>query len=497
MACRFRVEKRSRPGFCLATVLAVLCSVSGARAADWSAWDGVEGFRGSYRCQRTSETDLNVPYLVERRSSELAGSVEFELQRNKQGGWRLVDSKAAGTWEYNKLEQSSAWSPLKVAEHGSFRGPVRDEDIGFDLNTRGGTWTLSFGGLLKQPYTRTRTVFRRSNNMIKKEETFQETEESRSYPHWVFLRNALPGAKPGVLHGRMEREDVDKHSRTVSRISARVSLSPVYRDLEVVVRVYGADEPAKETPYPEWLPRGAATPETPGGRLKVTARLQSRDGRTVQARVKQFRFELRDASREPGVAMNWPSPKGSRPAAPEQVPPDPEFDLRFDGRTGAIDAKKQVQRVPPRDGPDGKPAAEAGVECFDFGAWADLVVVAELADGREITGHLEKEPEKVVIPLPKRTGESHVADAWKKQNVHARDDADDEKEPAGEPGFDGDGLTLYEEYRGFMVKGEHTRAEPGTKTLFVHSTQEHLRGGIDLFRDATRLEVHEISTRSG
>ena len=492
----FRLSKAVPGPWLAALALAALCSgASGARGADWSAWDGVEAFRGYYTSVRTSEVNLDLPYHIERVRSELAGSVAFELQRNKEGGWGLVHSKAHGTWKLHMFEQNSAWDPMKVEENGSFSGPVRGEDIRFELNARTGTWMLSFGGRLEQPYTITRSIFRRYNNMSRKEETLNETGESRSYPHAVFLRSALPGVKPGALYGKSEREDTIKREGRVSRMSARVSLIPVYRDLEVVVRVHGADEPAKETPYAEWLPRGAATAEIPGGRLKVRARLQARDGRPVKARVKQFRFELRDTSREPGVAMNWPPLKLSGPLASEQVPPDPEFDLRFDGRTGAIDAKKQVQRVPPSNGPHGEPSAEAGIECFDFGAWADLVVVAELADGREITGHLEKEPEKVVIPLPKRTGGSHIADAWKergKVQVHVGDEADDEREPAGEPGFDGDGLTLYEEYRGFMVKGEHKRTDPGKKTLFVHSTEAHLTAGIDLFRAASGLEVYEV-----
>jgi hypothetical protein len=260
---------------------------------------------------------------------------------------------------------------------------------------------------------------------------------------------------------------------------------------ELVVRVTGVEDKGRETPYAEWIPRGSARAENPGGRLRVTARLQSRDKGPVAAQPKRVRFELRGTSREPGVCMNWPNLLGPG----DKVAPDVQFDLRFDGRSGPTDAKRQVQTVIPTIGAGGSPEAEAWIESFDFGAWADLVVTAELADGRELTGHLDGEPDLQVIPLPKRSGGSLIADAWKKQEniaIGARDDADDEKAPAGEPGCDGDGLTLYEEYRGFLENGRHVRGDPRRKDLFIYNACGAVAlPGIALFQRLTGLVVHK------
>jgi hypothetical protein len=261
-------------------------------------------------------------------------------------------------------------------------------------------------------------------------------------------------------------------------------------EIELVVGITGIDEQRRETPYEDWLPRGSAKEETPGGRLRVTARLQASDRSPVKIRAKQFRFELQGTSREPGVCMNWPNLLGPG----DKVAPDSQFDLRFDGRAGKTDAQKQVQTVQPNVGSEGLPEAETWVESFDFGAWSNLVVTAELSDGRKLIGHLDGQPQQGIISLPKRSGDSLIADAWKKQwnlGIGARDDADDEKVPAGEPGCDGDGLTLYEEYRGFFENGRHVRGDPRRKELFIYNACGAVAlPGIALFQRLTGLVVH-------
>src|SRR5207248_561996 len=50
----------------------------------------------------------------------------------------------------------------------------------------------------------------------------------------------------------------------------------------------------------------------------------------------------------------------------------------------------------------GHPSAEAQVDCFDYGAWSDFRVTAEMADGRSITGHFNGDRTAHVIPLSNR-----------------------------------------------------------------------------------------------
>src|SRR6185295_1285186 len=107
--------------------------------------------------------------------------------------------------------------------------------------------------------------------------------------------------------------------------------------------------------------------------------------------------------------------------------------------------------------------------------------------------------------LPKRKRESKVADKWKlDMGAQGEDGEDSDKQQ--DNGKDGDGLTLYEEYRGLIAKGQHTRDHPaGTdgakpltprkKDLIVHNRFKNdalIRKGLDLFEKASGIHVVEV-----
>ncbi len=86
-----------------------------------------------------------------------------------------------------------------------------------------------------------------------------------------------------------------------------------------------------------------------------------------------------------------------------------------------------------------------------------------------------------------------VADAWKQQEGASglADESDDDAEPQGDPTVRGDGLTVYEEYRGFFENGEHFRSKPKEKELFVRDKiGGRTKRGIQVFVSATGLHVH-------
>jgi hypothetical protein len=70
---------------------------------------------------------------------------------------------------------------------------------------------------------------------------------------------------------------------------------------------------------------------------------------------------------------------------------------------------------------------------------------------------------------------------------------DEEKKPEldKEPG---DGLSIYEEYRGLEVKGEHTRLDPNFKELVIENRtgQQKISQGISLFSEASGVKVIEL-----
>ena len=73
-------------------------------------------------------------------------------------------------------------------------------------------------------------------------------------------------------------------------------------------------------------------------------------------------------------------------------------------------------------------------------------------------------------------------------NVGNEIDTDDK--PTGDK-FHGDGLSLYEEYRGFMVKEEHRRTDPSKKDLFVNNDDGL---PVESFIKATTIPVHQINS---
>ena len=227
--------------------------------------------------------------------------------------------------------------------------------------------------------------------------------------------------------------------------------------------------------YATWLPEAGADEATEGNTIAVAARLRSASGEPVQAA--RFRFELVGTSREPGVSMNYP-----RPSLARTTP-----DLRL---TAVTDETA-------RDGEDGQwieagpgTDAAAAVTSFDWGGWTAIRVTATLPGGREVVGHLIGEPGVEAVPLPKRQPGSLVADAWK-ASVGGGADADDlDALPQGD-GHAGDGLTLYQEYRGFVENGRHFRSDPRRKDLMVLNTiGGAVAEGVLLFEAVTGLAVH-------
>jgi len=477
-----------------------------APAADWSAWIGVPKYQGQYDCERINERQRSADDHIENAYSADIASARFELQADPVKGnsvygeagknnGRYVWSTARGSIRgshTNSGSRSSTWDHVSFNDSGSFSGPVAD--LSFDIDPKTGAWTFTAGGDLRQPYTisKSATIRRGKGGGVWDVDARTDTTTSTSYAHAGF-RGTLVAGKPGMISGSWNETKVNKDSDSTDHYNCRVRLIPVVPELELIVEIEGAKASGEATTYEDWLPEGAVNAEkdpAPGARLKLKARLRNKDRSPVTAEVKRIRFELHETSREPSVALNWPL---VQTVSGEKPPPDPMPDLRLDGRTGKIDQKKQVQTVESLLVNKGEPVAEAGVDCYDFGAWSTLVVVAELADGRTVTGHMEKDPDTWAIPLPKRTGVSYIADAWKEQyKITAPDRSDDESEPEGEPGCNGDGLTLYEEYRGFYENGRHIRTNPKRKDLFVFNKCGAVaEPGIQLFQRLSKLEVRK------
>lgn len=264
------------------------------------------------------------------------------------------------------------------------------------------------------------------------------------------------------------------------------TLTPSVEEVEVVIE---SDQ------YEDWLPTGDLKDWNKHGEdiLFVIARLRLKDGtedQVPQSRAKWFKFELLEVSSEPGVCMNRPSKQSANTRS----------DLRFESSVNgpplivpalAIQDGGLTAKTPNDD--EGYAGVVAGISSFDFGAYGKLKVTAEV-NGREIVGYWKNDPAREQKPLllPKRQPDSKIADKWKEDNNAGglADDDDSENDPVGD-GHQGDGLTLYEEYRGFSENLRHTVGNPRKKDFFVCDRIGNgiSTAGISLFAAQSRLRV--------
>lgn len=199
--------------------------------------------------------------------------------------------------------------------------------------------------------------------------------------------------------------------------------------------------------YGRWLPRGPRPSDgagVHGNEARIVATLARKDGQPMERGALFVRFELAQSSREPGVCLNVP-----REWDGELTP-----DLAF---VAGADAAPH--------GPDGEVAetpfgdwrtATAALGAFDWGAYGELEVRAYVPHIGEVLGTFAPTGERSAR-VPKRAADSLVGDEWKaRHGVTDLADDDDSERTEGNPN-DGDGFTLYEEYRGVFARGEHSR----------------------------------------
>jgi hypothetical protein len=258
--------------------------------------------------------------------------------------------------------------------------------------------------------------------------------------------------------------------------------------------------------YDGWRPTGGRKETDPGSDpilggsnvLRVNAALKTTDGTQLNVEANDITFKLTSVSHVPGVVGNWP-PKGSATTA---------ADLTFDqsgGSTGAVSSDGLTVTSPAN-------VTEFGsvIVPHDWGAYGVLQATADLPDGSTITGYLVTDPSVTNVLVPKRQQNSHIADSWKDLHNISLDtpDADDsDNDPVGD-GQLGDGLTLYEEYRGFYmgcsgnnypigleaaVGGtcQHVEGDPQKKDLFIVQTLTAMTDlGIEMFKKQTDIRTH-------
>jgi hypothetical protein len=202
----------------------------------------------------------------------------------------------------------------------------------------------------------------------------------------------------------------------------------------------------------------------------------------AQARKAKLVITLEDVTEHGGLTTNWPV-KGKSKKDLRFAKDQPDLEITPDGLTATT--KKEVSKVSVR------------VEALDTGAYGKLTAKApslELTAEDPDTGY-------AYVKIPNDENGNHVADAWEDQlglpkNLERQSDEDDQMGQRRK----GDGYTLFEEYRGFVVledfgktKKTFLRTDPRKKDIFVWDKDTlFAQYYVPYNAQAANLELHAV-----
>ena len=303
-------------------------------------------------------------------------------------------------------------------------------------------------------------------------------------PEYKMIEGQLPGAF-GNISGQSLHSIIAHDGTTIGSMSVEYVLSP---NPPIPVELW--IEPPQN--YDRWQPTADKDEKTAGDVIPIKIVLQKPGGGAPQFKPSRFEFFLLETSKEKGVCLNWPPPLA--PNAPGANDPPP-YDLQFEsGKNADMFVHDEGLRLV--DTAPAKLEREVNVSCFDFGAYGEFAVHAVLQNGQLVEGIVRGTTDKKRLKLPACKDGSKIATVYLDNNgvSNRADDDDSEDDPVGDR-YKGDGLTLYEEYRGFMVGDAWTPGTPKKKDVFVIN---ELRGlpsvvaGVKLFESLTSLKVHDL-----
>jgi hypothetical protein len=268
-----------------------------------------------------------------------------------------------------------------------------------------------------------------------------------------------------------------------------------------------------ECPH-DWVP--AAQSDSSVG---FTARCADPPGLPIK-----WRFVLVDTSRLPGICNNaniddFPSLAAAWQNSIKQNSPDLLFDFRYYGSKDkdftTADPWQVLESTKTLVAPGLK------VSCIDWGAYGKLTAFGEV-DGHWIRAKVKDKDGKIVgdaavIPWAKdQNDKTHIAhdakphdsaENYEQLSHGAQANSDEDDYPASAKQCKGDGLSLFEEYRGFFVRAGfepdapiiYRRLYPDVKDFFVFLEPDSaviLSRYLEDFQKASGLMVHRVGNDS-
>lgn len=281
------------------------------------------------------------------------------------------------------------------------------------------------------------------------------------------------GNNPDVLSGTFEEIIPAPNDEGGGEIITRATwnLTKGAAKPELIITPY-----SENADYNDWMPEPGTDEVTKGNDLNIELHLQDIGGGSSTVKAKSFELRLINTSKQPGICLNAPF-----------TPPAPKHDLRFLPQDGAtVSPDGQFIKIPCDDGENG----EAVIASFDGGGWTVLNAEAILENNTRIKGVLMQDKSKKDIPIPKNNTGGKIAERWLADNGNPGEMDDEETSPGNTN--NGDGLSAYEEYRGFIAEGRYKRLDPQVKELGIKIKKTDLPifgDGLKKFENVTGFKA--------
>ncbi len=228
--------------------------------------------------------------------------------------------------------------------------------------------------------------------------------------------------------------------------------------------------------YDTWLPEPGKNELTKGSSMKLNLALKGVNGQPLKVKANKFELRLAKTSEEPGITINMPlEPQVDLPDLRFAIQPNSTMLEKFQG----LDINC-----------NGCTNATATIDCYDGGAYTTLTAYAVLEGGERLQAMLLLPGGVTEIPIPKRNPNSNIASYWLNKYGSPGDNDDDEHLPGNQN--PGDGLSVYEEYRGVISQDKFKRLDPKKLDLGVRMKKTDIpvfSKGIGLFEKATNISV--------
>jgi hypothetical protein len=167
-----------------------------------------------------------------------------------------------------------------------------------------------------------------------------------------------------------------------------------------------------------------------------------------------------NSSQEPGICNN-------KLRAEEQF----QWDLQFLNPQNDFNVTSSSNEPYKNDKATTKQAtthAKLTVKCYDYGAYGTLTATAYIPNVGMRSARVKGNPGKFVVEIPIDEDNNFIADNWESEKGHQ---PTEDNETVPQSNQSGDGISRYEEYRGFIIDsgGEevHIRTDPTIKDVFI------------------------------